>query len=389
MKAIKHLYRIGYGPSSSHTIGPYRIAQYYRKEYPDCDRYEVFLGGSLALTAKGHGTLDIIKRALECDDVSFTFHNDSLENNMDITGYQGMEKKTTWHGLSLGGGSIRIAEYDVDDDKEVYEENSFEEIKKYLNDHSIDLLTYIYNHEPDLKDHLKECLNVMDQTVENGLQKEGLLNESLKYYRIAKKLNESAKDMNDRLIAYSYAACEENASGGLMCTAPTLGSCGILISLMHYLHTDENASLDHLCDMLAIAGIFGNCIKQNATIAGSIGGCQAEVGTACAMAASTIAFHKNGDLRSIEYAAEMGIEHCLGLTCDPVLGYVIIPCIERNAMYILRAFDCAELSLKFRNIKENVISFDSVVNVMNYTGNKLAVELKETSLGGLSLEYHK
>jgi L-serine dehydratase len=295
----------------------------------------------------------------------------------------------TWHGLSLGGGAIHIAEYDVGDDKEIYAENSFDEIKRYLQEHDTDLLTYVYSHEPDLKSHLYECLDVMYRTVENGLRKEGLLNESLKYYRIAKKLNESAKDRDDRLVAYSYAACEENASGGLMCTAPTLGSCGILISLMYYLHKDENIPEEHLCDMLAIAGLFGNCIKQNATIAGSIGGCQAEVGTACAMAAAAIAFHRQASLRTIEYAAEMGIEHCLGLTCDPVLGYVIIPCIERNAMYILRAFDCANLALKFKNIKENVISFDSVVKVMNYTGNKLAVELKETSLGGLSLEYHK
>ncbi|MBQ6559310.1 MAG: L-serine ammonia-lyase, iron-sulfur-dependent, subunit alpha [Erysipelotrichaceae bacterium] len=389
MKAIKQLYRIGYGPSSSHTIGPYRIAQYYKKEYPDCDHYRVLLGGSLALTAKGHGTLDIIKRALDCDDISFVFNNESIENNMDITGYHGMEEKITWHGLSLGGGSVSIAEYNVGDDDEVYKENCFDDVKKYLAEHDCDLVTYLYHYEPDLKKHLLECLDVMFQTVEIGLQREGLLNESLKYHRIAKKLNETAKDMNDKLIAYSYAACEENASGGLMCTAPTLGACGILTALMYYLYHDEKQSLDHLCDMLAVAGLFGNCIKQNATIAGSIGGCQAEVGTACAMAAAAIAYHLNGDLRAIEYAAEMGIEHCLGLTCDPVLGYVIIPCIERNAMYILRAFDCANLSLKFKNIKENVISFDSVVNVMNYTGNKLAVELKETSLGGLSLEYHK
>ena len=389
MKAIKQLYRIGYGPSSSHTIGPYRIARYYRNEYPDCDRYQVVLGGSLALTAKGHGTLDIIRKALECDDVSFVFHNDSKENNMDITGYLGSEEKMTWHGLSLGGGSVSVAEFDVRDDEEIYEENFLEDVKAYLQVHHCDLLAYLYSHETDLRQHLQECLSVMYETVEKGLQREGLLNESLKYYRIAKKLNETAKDRNEKLIAYSYAACEENASGGLMCTAPTLGACGILTSLMYYLHHDENVSEDHLCDMLAIAGLFGNIIKQNATIAGSIGGCQAEVGTACAMAAAAIAFHQGGDLRSIEYAAEMGIEHCLGLTCDPVLGYVIIPCIERNAMYILRAFDCADLSLKFRNIKENVISFDSVVKVMNYTGNKLAVELKETSLGGLSLEYRK
>ena len=389
MQAIKQLYKIGYGPSSSHTIAPYRLAQFYKKQYPDCSHYEVLLGGSLALTANGHGTLDIIRHALDCEDVTYSFDRSTSENNMDITGYRNGVPCKTWHGLSLGGGSISVREIDVKDDEEIYADNSFEEIKQYLNIHKIDLLDYIYEHEPDLKEYLSECLEVMFATVEKGLQREGMLNEPLKYYRIAKKLYEKANEKNDYLIAYSYAACEENASGGMMCTAPTLGSCGILTSLMYYLYKHENVSKDHLCDMLAIAGIFGDCIKQNATIAGSIGGCQAEVGAACSMAAAAISFHENGDLRSIEYAAEMGIEHCLGLTCDPVLGYVIIPCIERNALYILRAFDCAYLSLKFKNVKENVISFDSVVNVMNYTGNKLAVELKETSLGGLSLEYHK
>ena len=389
MQAIEQLYRIGYGPSSSHTIAPYRIAQYYKNKYPGCDRYEVLLGGSLALTAQGHGTLDIIRRGLECENVSYTFNSSSVENNMDITGYRDDIPYETWHGLSLGGGSISIREYKVKDEEETYPENTFDEIKTALTSNGIDLLTYIYQHEPDLKEHLHKCLEVMFKTVENGLQKEGLLNEQLKYHRIAKKLYEKAENKNDYLIAYSYAACEENASGGMMCTAPTLGASGILTALMYYYAKHENVSEDRLCDLLAIAGIFGNCIKKNATIAGSIGGCQAEVGAACSMAAAAIAFHENGDLRSIEYAAEMGIEHCLGLTCDPVLGYVIIPCIERNALYILRAFDCAYLSLKFKNVKENVISFDSVVNVMNYTGNKLAVELKETSLGGLSLEYHK
>ena len=158
---------------------------------------------------------------------------------------------------------------------------------------------------------------------------------------------------------------------------------------MYYLHFNEHVETDVLCDMLAIAGVFGNCIKKNASIAGSTGGCQAEVGTACAMAASAIAYKQGNDLQTIEYAAEMGVEHFLGLTCDPVLGYVIIPCIERNAVSILRAYDCAYLASQLKGVKTNAISFDSVVHAMNYTGNKLAIELKETSLGGLSLEYKK
>ena len=389
MQAIKQLYRIGYGPSSSHTIAPYRIGKAYKANNPICDSYKIELGGSLALTAKGHGTIDIIKEALECDRISFSFDTECVENNMFIQGFYENEKRPLWHGKSLGGGAVSIEEYDIGDDKEVYDENNFEEIKKYLKENDTDLLSYVYSHEPDLRDHLSKCLETMFEAVDRGLKAEGLLNEPLKYYRIAQKLYKKAKERNDYLVAYSYAACEENAAGGMMCTAPTLGACGILTSLMYYLRFNEAYEIEELCDLLSIAGIFGNCIKRNASIAGSTGGCQAEVGTACAMASAALAYSEGGDLRTIEYAAEMGIEHFLGLTCDPVLGFVIIPCIERNAISILRSYDCAYLAKSFHNIKENTISFESVVHAMNYTGNKLAIELKETSLGGLSLEYKK
>ena len=389
MQSIKQLYKIGYGPSSSHTIAPYRIAKYYLEQFKDCNHYEVVLGGSLALTAKGHGTIDIIKDALSCDDVNFIIDIDTKENVMYITGYHDGNKYDTWHSLSLGGGDIYIEEYDAGDDKEIYKEDNFNEIKKYLKDHNTDLLNYVYIHEPDIKDYLKNCIEVMIQTVEEGLNSEGLINEELNYYRIAKKLYDKAKDDKDLLVAYSYATCEQNAAGGKMVTAPTLGACGILTSLIYHLYHDKNESLDTLCDLLIIGGIFGNCIKNNASIAGSTGGCQAEVGTACSMAAAALAYYNGDDLSTIEYAAEMGVEHFLGLTCDPVLGYVIIPCIERNAISILKAKECAYLAHQLYDIKTNLISFDSVVHAMNYTGNKLAIELKETSLGGLSLEYKK
>ena len=387
MQAIRQLYKIGYGPSSSHTIAPYRIAGYYKDAFPECTSYEVVLGGSLALTAKGHGTVDILKKALETEDISIRYDFEIRDNVMDITGRDENREYPTWHGLSLGGGAVSIAEHDTGDQTEVYPENSFEAIKKVLQKKDISLLEYIYSYETDLKDHLKKCLEVMFQTVDNGLSREGLLNKELNYYRIAKKLYQKAKTDQDYLTSYSYAASEENAAGGLMVTAPTLGACGILTSLMYFLHFNKHEDLDVLCDMLAIAGIFGNCIKTNASIAGSTGGCQAEIGAACSMAAAAISFYHHEDLKTIEYAAEMGIEHFLGLTCDPVLGYVIIPCIERNAISILKAFDCAYLAKQLYQIKENLISFDTVVQTMNYTGKKLAVELRETSLGGLSLEY--
>ena len=389
MQAIKQLYRIGYGPSSSHTIAPYRMALLYLKNHKEIDRYEIVLGGSLALTAKGHGTIDILKKALKTDKIELKFDYDDKNNSFIITGYSNNTKLDTWHGTSLGGGAISIDEYPTEDENEVYKENSFNEIKEYIKNNNIDLLEYIYSHEPDLKPHLKECLETMFNVVKKGLNEQGLLNSDLNYYRVANKLYSKAKTKNDYLMAYSYATCEENAAGGLMCTAPTLGACGILTSLVYYLRFNENMAMDRLCDVLAIAGIFGNCIKKNASIAGSTGGCQAEVGTACAMASAAIAWLNGNNLQTIEYAAEMGIEHFLGLTCDPVMGYVIIPCIERNAISILKAFDCAYLAEHLSNIKENAVSFDQVVDAMNYTGSKIAMELKETSLGGLSLEFKK
>ena len=387
MQAIKQLYKVGYGPSSSHTIAPYRFVTLYRDYFPECDRYTVTLCGSLALTGKGHSTDSIIKKGLNSDNVEFTFDVDTPKNLMVVQGFNNEKSFDVWHGYSLGGGAISVDEIHVADEDEVYKENCFEDIKKYLEDNNISLLEYIYKHEPDLKPHLDLCLSVIYQVIESGLKAEGVLNEQLHYSYVAKQLYEKANTDRDYLMAYSYAACEQNAAGNLMVTAPTLGACGIISSLMYFLHYNKGIDNDKLCDLLAIAGVFGNCIKQNASIAGSIGGCQAEIGTACSMASAAIAYLEGNELNTIEYAAEMGIEHFLGLTCDPVLGYVIIPCIERNAVSVLRAYDCAYLASQFKDIKKNVISFDSVVKTMNYTGSKIAVELRETSLGGLSKEY--
>ena len=389
MQAISQLYRIGYGPSSSHTIAPYRMARLYLENNIKCDSFDIILGGSLALTAKGHGTISILKKALQCEEINIKCDIDIKENLIAISGIKDGKSINTWHGYSLGGGAISIKEYETLDDKEIYPENSFNDIKNYLVNNNCTLLEYVYSKEPDLKSHLKECLEVMFDSVNRGLNSEGLLNKDLNYYRVAKKLYQKAKTKDDYLVAYSYAACEENAAGGLMCTAPTLGACGILASLMYYLRFNNNESIDKLIDLLTVAGIFGNCIKKNASIAGSTGGCQAEVGTACSMTAAAIAYYNGAQLNTIEYAAEMGIEHFLGLTCDPVLGYVIIPCIERNAISVLKAFNCAYLAGQLNNIKDNAVSFDNVVKAMNYTGSKIAMELKETSLGGLATEFIK
>lgn len=391
MQAIKDIYRIGNGPSSSHTIAPMRAAKIFLKVNGPFEHYIVDLYGSLALTGKGHKTDRILKEVLG-ENVTFNFILDEniKYNLLKIEGLRGNEK-ICWHIESLGGGAIHIKEYpDLDDNREVYDLNHFYEIKDYLKNHKIDLLTYIEQKESDLRSYLNEVLDVMLKSVERGLSYEAVISEDLKVSKIASKLYQEALKSNDedlKKMAYAYAASEENAMGKIVATAPTLGSCGIVASLMYYSYNDLKISKDKLISALAIGGMFGNIIKQNATISGALGGCQAEVGSACAMASAMIAYLNGDDLDVIEYAAEIGIEHHLGLTCDPVKGYVIIPCIERNAVAILRSFDAAKLSknlLKFRN---HLVTFDMVVSSMNYTGQKLSPELKETSLGGLALEF--
>ncbi len=392
MKAIKDIYRIGYGPSSSHTIGPMRIVKLYKEVFPESEKYIVNLYGSLAFSGKGHKTDLIIKRCLG-DNCKINFVKDfsgDTANKMTIEGFSLEKRFPLWHGESLGGGAIRIAEYPTDDDKEVYEENTFEKIKDHLLKHDLSLLDYIRENESDLEVYLDDVLKAMFESVKRGLNAEGIISDRLKVSRSAKKLYEEAFNKDDedlKLIAYAYAASEENAMGEIVATAPTLGSCGIVASLMYYAHFDKKIKIAKLKEALMVGGIFGNLVKTNASIAGAIGGCQAEVGTACAMAAAMIAYLKGGTLDMIEYAAEIGIEHHLGLTCDPVFGMVIIPCIERNAMAVLRSFDAAKLSMNLLKFRKHLVTFDMVTHSMNYTGQKLSPELKETSLGGLALEF--
>ena len=392
MNSIKDIYRIGYGPSSSHTIGPMRAAKYFKQENPEANRYEVTLYGSLSLTGKGHRTDDIIRIVLgeDCTNIIFDKGLEDNRNRMLFRGFVDDQLLVEWNAESLGGGAIHIDEFETDDSKEFYSEKNFAEIKEYLEIHGITLLDYILEHEPTIIEDLEEPLDAMLKSVENGLNSEGLINARLKVSRTAKQLyKEAVTTNNDKLkkMAYAYAAAEENAMGHIVVTAPTLGSCGIVASLMYYALNDLHLDKHKLCEALAVGGLFGNIVKQNASIAGAIGGCQAEVGTACSMAAAMISYLNDCDLNVIEYAAEIGIEHHLGLTCDPVMGYVIIPCIERNAMAILRSFDAYELSNSVLRFKSHLVTFDMVVSSMNYTGKHLVTELKETSLGGLALEF--
>lgn len=295
-----------------------------------------------------------------------------------------------WEVYSIGGGTIQVkGEVLGIDSEDVYPHQYLDEIKAYCVEKNIRFIDYI-NECETIDDYIKDIFKQMLTTVENGLSKEGVLPGKLKLERSAKKLYEIANRMDNEertkmlISSYAYAASEENAAGGITVTAPTLGSSGVLPALMYYYYYNRGIDEKILMDSLKIAGLFGNLIKHNATISGAKGGCQAEIGAACSMGSAAVAYIQGLSDEQIECAAEMGMEHHLGLTCDPVGGYVMIPCIERNAVAALRCMDCAFLTKNLGPIRKNRVSFDMVVNTMNYTGNKLAVELKETSLGGLA-----
>lgn len=389
MNSIKDIYRYGYGPSSSHTIAPARAATFFKKEHPDVDFVKVTLDGSLSLTGKGHRTDEIIIESFKPIETEVIFLNEYESSLMIIYGYKDKELVDTWHCISTGGGSLKIVEFDTLDDADFYDEHYLSDIKKVLNSKNQTLIEYVYDHETNLDEYFNETINHMIETVENGLKPDGLICKELNYFSIAHKLNAEALNNHDdelKIISYSYAAAEENAKGHKVTTAPTLGSSGVIPSLVYYYLKDKHKDLKTVREALIVAGVFGNIIKYNASISGAVGGCQAEIGTACAMASALVSYIEGEDLKTIEYAAEIGVEHFLGLTCDPIKGYVLIPCVERNAVAVNRALSAYKLAknvLKFRN---NAVSFDDIVRTMNYTGKKIVRELRETSLGGMASE---
>lgn len=398
MQSLRELYKIGPGPSSSHTLAPKRACMLFIEEYGQLPRYEVDLFGSLSLTGKGHFTDKVIEDTLAPSNVEIHFNSSWEEKHPNGFYLRGYNEENVcialWTVFSLGGGSIEIKEKKFDFNNEIYKENSYEEIKRLCLEKKISLIDYVLENEPNIEEHLSTVLTAMLSSVRKGLSSSGVLPGRLNVEKAAKSLHLQACSLSDDsektkllLMSYAYAACEENASLGEVVTAPTLGACGVIASLMYYYYTDIGISRSKLIRALAVAGIFGNLIKTNASISGAIGGCQAEVGTACAMASAAAAYLNDLNLKQIEYAAEIGIEHNLGLTCDPVEGYVIIPCIERNSLAVLRAMDACVLSKYMSRIKPNKVTFDMIVNTMNYTGKKIPIELKETSLGGLATEF--
>ncbi|MGB4985667.1 MAG: L-serine ammonia-lyase, iron-sulfur-dependent, subunit alpha [Erysipelotrichaceae bacterium] len=388
MQSLRELFKIGPGPSSSHTIAPYRACLLSVDKFGLLDHYDIELYGSLSLTGKGHGTDQVIIDTFSPSRVEVKFKLDweeSFPNGFYLKGYNKNDDLVCdWTVFSLGGGSIDIKELELLDNNDIYYENSFNEIKRKLVNNS--LWNYILDYEPNIEEHLMMCIDQMVKCVEVGLNSEGVLPGKLKLKRCAKELKNKALDDRTLLMAYAYAASEENAMGHQVVTTPTLGSCGIIAALVYYYYHDKQIDKSTLVKALGVCGLFGNVVKTNASISGAIGGCQAEIGTACAMGAVFSGYINNLNTCQLEYAAEIGIEHHLGLTCDPVGGYVMIPCIERNAVGVLRSMDAMNLSLLMSDIKSNKVSFDMVVNTMRFTGSKIATELKETSLGGLATE---
>ncbi|MBE6129310.1 MAG: L-serine ammonia-lyase [Erysipelotrichaceae bacterium] len=396
MQAIRELYKMGRGPSSSHTLAPERACRLFTEVNGVFPYYRVELYGSLSLTGKGHCTDQVIIETLpsECEVVFCLDWDEEFPNGFYLRALdENKNEVMKWTVFSVGGGTIEIKEYPVDFSREIYTENSFDEIREILASEDISISEYVFIHEPGLREYLSDMIDGMCACVQRGLKTEGILPGKLQMYRSAAKLYRESLDIsvaerNDlRLMAYAHAAGEENAAGNTCVTAPTLGACGVLAAMMYYCLEDLSVERDRLIDALAVGGLFGNLIKQNATISGAVGGCQAEVGAAVSMAAAAYAFLMNLNISQIEYAAEIGMEHHLGLTCDPVMGYVMIPCIERNAMGVLRAIDAAVLAKYMSRVRGHLVSFDMVVQTMNETGKSLPRELKETSEGGLAKEF--
>jgi len=392
MESIKELFKIGNGPSSSHTMGPEFAAEKFAERNPEAAFFRVTLYGSLALTGKGHMTDYIIKKTLP-ERVEIVWKQDEYlplhPNGMIFEAYDENNNKTDeWEVYSIGGGAIRDRNTEPDK-KDIYSLVKMTQIIDYLEKNGGTLWEYVYETEgEDFPEYLKKVWETMKAAIERGIFADGTLPGVLKlrrkapsYFVKANMQNKFAED-DTFLFAYALAVAEENASAGKVVTAPTCGSSGILPSVLYLFYKKYDFPEERILKALAVAGLTGNLVKENASISGADVGCQGEVGTACAMAAAACAQLLGGTAYQIEYAAASGLEHHLGLTCDPIAGLVQVPCIERNAFGAQRAFDSALYAI--HSDGRHLVSFDNVVEVMEQTGHDLPSLYKETSLGGLA-----
>ncbi|MBQ2292005.1 MAG: L-serine ammonia-lyase [Paludibacteraceae bacterium] len=408
MKSIREIFRIGYGPSSSHTMGPRKAAELFLAAHPNAARYQAHLYGSLSATGKGHLTdaaiIDVIPS------VEIVWHEDFLPfhpNGMRFCAWDSQDNLLDdWTVYSVGGGALAeenqepgtknkdslLSTLNSQLSTDIYPLTRLSEIKDYCEKMGWDYWEYVEHYEgKEIWDYLREVWQVMREAVERGLDHEGVLPGPLHLRRKAASYYIKVAAYRDNLrtrglvFSYALAVSEENASGGKIVTAPTCGSCGVLPAVLYHTWRSRDFSETRILHALATAGLIGNVVKENASISGAEVGCQGEVGVACAMASAAVNQLFGGTLAQIEYAAEMGLEHHLGMTCDPVCGLVQIPCIERNAFAAARALD-SNTYAAFSDGSHRV-SFDKVVEVMKETGHDLPSLYKETSQGGLAKDY--
>ena len=398
MKSIREIYKIGKGPSSSHTMGPERAAKLFRSQYPQADAFQVILYGSLSKTGVGHGTDQVLLEVLSPFPTEIVFSQeelpDSHPNTLDLIALKDGQQIGTLRVESVGGGDIRIAGQKSVAGDEVYVEHSFAEIQDFCRWRYIGRLSdYVeLNEGPEIWDFLMEVWQTMKQSIADGLAAEGVLPGGLNVRRRAKELHTSQLPVLEpalvefqQIAAYAYAVAEQNASNGTIVTAPTCGACGVLPAVLKYAQDTKGYSDEQICRGLATAGIIGNLTKTNASISGAECGCQAEIGTACSMAAAALGELYAQNLEQVEYAAEVAMEHHLGLTCDPICGLVQIPCIERNAVAAMRAMNACNMSYFLTGSRN--ISYDMVCRAMKETGTYLDHRFRETSEGGLAKLY--
>ncbi len=397
MKSIRSIYKIGLGPSSSHTMGPAFAAQKAKTAYPEADKFIVTLYGSLAKTGEGHGTDRAVCGMLSPVETEIIFNMEETElfhpNTLDFTAYKNGEKLGTDRYYSIGGGEILKDGEEAKAAEEVYAENSFTEIAELCKSRNIRISDYVFEREgADFREFLSDVWHIMSASIREGLIHTGKLPGKLDVERKAqylynkKHIDESPQTRENRLVcSYAFAVSEQNADLGVIVTAPTCGSCGVVPSVLKYMQEKNGFSDDDIIRALAVAGIIGNIVRTNASISGAECGCQAEIGTACSMAAAALCELFEMGIEQIEYAAEMSMEHHLGLTCDPVCGLVQIPCIERNAVAAMRAINALSLANFLSGSRK--ISFDFVVETMYQTGRDLSHHYRETSEGGLAKLY--
>ena len=399
MKSIKDIYKIGKGPSSSHTMGPAKAMSIFLSENPDADSYFVTLFGSLADTGKGHGTDKAISSLTE-KDVEIVFNTTDREglpheNTMDIYAVVGGKRQNQMRVMSVGGGYIKIEGRDSSALDEIYPESTFCEIAEICKHEGIRLSDYVIMREGEgIYDFLYTVWETMKSAIHEGLTTSGILPGGLEVERKAqyiynrRHIDESPVTRENRIVcSYAYAVSEQNADNGTIVTAPTCGACAVLPSVLKYMQEKHAFSDKQVLRALAVAGLIGNLVKTNASISGAECGCQAEIGTACSMAAAALGEIFEMGIDQIEYAAEIAFEHHLGLTCDPICGLVQIPCIERNAVAAMRAINAMSLANFLSGSRK--ISLDLVIKTMYETGKDLSHHYRETSTGGLAKLYKR